>query len=177
MQFLDIPRFIRDGLYPTSGAQILVLNIPGTINFARTMDIFISNYDNNETALPSHFGQFGIFYHFRFIPFIPFIPWSRSTIELPRRPGYMWVSTQLITWNCVTVAQHFVPFIFCTRVYTEFILRRGLSWWIRIFGTKLEPGCESGKAWDSCFRTDFCCGDLVGWHLYEVALCGGTDVL
>ena len=52
---------IRDGLYPTSRARILVLSITGTINFARTMDI--SNYDNNETALTSHFGQFGIFFH------------------------------------------------------------------------------------------------------------------
>ena len=25
----------------------------------------ISNYDDNETALPSHSGQFGIFFHFR----------------------------------------------------------------------------------------------------------------
>ena len=47
--FLTFRGLIRDGLYPTSGARILVLSITGTINFARTMDI--SNYDNNETAL------------------------------------------------------------------------------------------------------------------------------
>ena len=54
---------IRDGLYPTSRARILVLSITGTINFARTMDV--SNYDDNETS-PKSFRAIWNFLSFSF---------------------------------------------------------------------------------------------------------------